>query len=59
MRPSWSSRFSSDGWVENSDDRLNPGEMAGVKKKALNIRGERTCLVCKQPLSHCRCYRMP
>jgi hypothetical protein len=31
--------------------------LAGLKKRALNMRGERTCVVCRQPFSRCRCYR--
>jgi hypothetical protein len=35
MAPSWSRRRSSGGWVENNEERLNPGAAAGAKKKAL------------------------
>jgi hypothetical protein len=35
MVPSWSRRRCSGGWVENSEERLNPGATAGAKKNAL------------------------
>ena len=30
--------------------------LAGVKKRVLTFRGQRTCVVCKQPLRRCRCH---
>jgi len=29
--------------------------LAGVKKRALQFRGTRHCVVCKQPMRRCRC----